>query len=161
MDGLLIVMGDTNTYDGSLSPIAIDRVLGAFKFLRNNPSFHVLCTGGFGSHFNTSEYPHAQYLQRFLLEEGIEQHRFVEFSLGENSIEDVQLCKRIIQRYEPDMVAVITSDFQIERISLTFQKFCDYQYFIFLEVKSNMYEEDMERLLRIEQQVLNRIRMMP
>jgi DUF218 domain len=161
MDGLLIIIADTNTYEGCLSPIAIDRLLGASKFLKNNPTFHVLCTGGFGSHFNTSEYPHAQYLQSFLVEESIPHHRFVEFSLGENIIEDVQLCQRIINRYEPDMVAVITSDFQVERIRFTFQKYCNYQYFFFLEVKSNLYEEEMERLFRLEQQALNRLRFLP
>jgi len=161
MNGLLIIMADANTYDGNLSPIAIDRVLGASKFLKNNPEFYVLCTGGFGSHFNTSEYPHAQYLQNFLLEEGIAHDRFIEFSLGETAIEDIQLCHRIINRYEPDMVAVITSDYQVERIRFTFQKYADYQFLFFLEVKSNLYEEEMERLVRLEQQALNRLRMLP
>ncbi|MEA5256757.1 YdcF family protein [Arcicella aquatica] len=161
MNGLLIIMADANTYDGNLSPIAIDRVLGASKFLKNNPEFYVLCTGGFGSHFNTSEYPHAQHLQNFLLEEGIAHDRFIEFSLGETAIEDIQLCHRIINRYEPDMVAVITSDYQVERIRFTFQKYSDYQFFFFLEVKSNLYEEEMERLVRLEQQALNRLRFLP
>lgn len=161
MNGLIIVMADSNTFDGNLSPIAIDRALGTLKFLKNNPDFQVLCTGGFGSHFNTSEYPHAQYLQNFLLEEGINHNRFVEFALGENTLEDIQLCDKIISRYEPDIIAVITSDFQLERIRFIFQKYSNYQYFVFLEVRTNLYEEEMERLVRLEQQALNRLRFLP
>jgi uncharacterized SAM-binding protein YcdF (DUF218 family) len=160
MNGLLIILGANNTHDGQLAPMAIDRAIGAFRFLENNPDFYVLCTGGFGSHFNTSDYPHAQYLQNFLLEKGINHQRFVEFALSETMIDDAQLSKKIIERYQPDMVAVISSDFQIERARLTFQLYCDYPYTLFLEVPSNLYEEEMERLIRQEQQALNRLRMM-
>ncbi|MFC0184222.1 YdcF family protein [Pseudarcicella hirudinis] len=123
MTGLLILLGATNSHDGQLSPMAIDRLICAYHFLKNNPEFSILCTGGFGNHFNTSDYPHAQYLQHFLLEREIDPRRFTEFALSENTIEDAQLSRQIISRYNPAMVAVLSSDFTSKEPDLLFRSF--------------------------------------
>lgn len=160
MTGLLILLGATNSHDGQLSPMAIDRLICAYHFLKNNPEFSILCTRGFGNHFNTSDYPHAQYLQHFLLEREIDPRRFTEFALSENTIEDAQLSRQIISRYNPAMVAVLSSDFHLERARLTFQKFCPFSNMFFIEAKSSLFEEDLARLVRQEQEALQRLMFM-
>ncbi|WP_044172984.1 YdcF family protein [Flectobacillus major] len=160
MNGILIICGANNTHDGELTHIAFDRLLTALNFLKYNPDFKILCTGGFGNHFNTSDYPHAQYLQNFLLENGIPHEQFLEFILSENTIEDAQLCKRVLERHNPEVAVVISSDYHLERVRLSFLKFCGYPSTVFLAAKSSLFEDELERLIRQEQQAVNRLRMM-
>lgn len=160
MNKLLIICAASNTSDGELSHIALDRLLTTLQFLKNNPSFHILCTGGFGEAFNTSDYAHAQLMQNFLLEHGIAHENFVEFVLGENLLEDIQLTRRVLSRYSPEVVAVITSDYQMERVRLSFELYCSYPNMIFIEAKSSIFEDELERLKRQEAQGVNRLKMM-
>ncbi|PAC26348.1 YdcF family protein [Flectobacillus sp. BAB-3569] len=160
MNKLLIICAASNTSDGELSHIALDRLLTALQFLKNNPSFNILCTGGFGEAFNTSDYAHAQLMQNFLLEHGIAHESFVEFVLGENLLEDIQLTRRVLSRYSPEAVVVITSDYQMERVRLSFELYCSYPNMIFIEAKSSIFEDELERLKRQESQGVNRLRMM-
>ncbi|MBB1303829.1 hypothetical protein H5183_21260 [Pseudoalteromonas sp. SR44-8] len=50
----LIVLGGPNNNDGSLSVIAKSRCQRAYQIYQANHSVKVLCTGGFGAHFNTT-----------------------------------------------------------------------------------------------------------
>lgn len=160
MNGILIICAASNTPDGELSHQALDRLLAACQFLKNNPSFQILCSGGFGEHFNRSDYPHAQLMQNFLLEQGVSYESFIEFVQGESLLEDIQLTKRLLSKYLPDVVVVISSDYQIERVRLSFELYCQYPGIIFIEAKSSIFEEELERLKRQEAQGINRLRIM-
>jgi uncharacterized SAM-binding protein YcdF (DUF218 family) len=75
-------------------------------------------------------------------------------------LEDIQLTRRVLSRYSPEAVVVITSDYQMERVRLSFELYCSYPNMIFIEAKSSIFEDELERLKRQESQGVNRLRMM-
>ena len=67
---VIVVLGSPNFPDGTLGPIALDRLQVCLSIF--NPKKHkILCTGGFGAHFNTSPVAHANYLKDFLILKGV------------------------------------------------------------------------------------------
>ncbi|ULT24474.1 YdcF family protein [Sphingobacterium sp. E70] len=74
MNNIIIVLGAPNDARGNLSQIAQDRLNCAYNLYQANGSFRIVCTGGFGAHFNPTEKPHYFYAQKFLIEKGIPDH---------------------------------------------------------------------------------------
>jgi hypothetical protein len=66
---VLVILGPPNSPNGNLSSIAKNRLDLCFQiFLKDDL---ILCTGGWGKHFNTSINPHAYYAKEYLLKKGI------------------------------------------------------------------------------------------
>ena len=76
-----------------------------------------LCTGGYGQHFNTTNRPHAYYAKQALIKKGVREEDFLPFILSTNTYEDFKISKEIIEKELPDMLIVITSDFQSEELN--------------------------------------------
>ena len=66
---VFIVLGSPNSSTGVLSKISKSRLNYCVSHFKNDNL--VLCTGGWGPHFNTSEQPHASYEKKYLIENDI------------------------------------------------------------------------------------------
>lgn len=118
MKKILIVLGSLNSSDGVLSSLAVDRLnycLSVFK-----PEEHlILCTGGFGAHFNVSDKPHAYYTTEYLVNEGVNRESIMKIALSSNTVDDAVKVKEILgdANYQ---VEIITSDYHLERVKIIF-----------------------------------------
>ena len=115
---VLIVLGAPNSPSGKLSKISKSRLdCCANQFSLGNL---VLCTGGWGKHFNTSKEAHAIYAKRYLLKKGVLEESFLDIALSENTVDDAVKIRAIISGLENTKLTVITSDYHLERVKLIF-----------------------------------------
>ena len=118
---ILIVLGAPNSPEGLLSPIAISRLDTCFSIYQQEGA-HILLTGGYGPHFNTTDKPHAWYARQYLKGKGIPSHQILDSVESRNTVEDATLSKPLITTLQPALVTIITSDFHLHRAGLIF---CD------------------------------------
>lgn len=88
MKQIVLTLGAPNDEQGNLSPMAVDRLECTLGLYLHNNDVKILCTGGFGESFNTTNHPHAYYSKRFLIERGVKESDFLEFALTTNTVED-------------------------------------------------------------------------
>lgn len=117
---VIVVLGSPNSSDAVLSAIARSRLDYCAAIYAEGIS--VLCTGGWGDHFNTATEAHAVYAKRYLMEKGVAESAFLDFALSSNSVDDAVKVKAIISEMESVKLTVITSAFHLERARLIFQK---------------------------------------
>ena len=118
---VLIVLGSPNSAQGVLGAIAIDRLDVCYKLFDWKKNL-ILCTGGFGDHFNPTNKPHATYAIEYLLCLGIEKHYFMDIALSSNTVEDAVKAKQVLSHSDSHYsVKIITSDFHLERVKLVFE----------------------------------------
>jgi uncharacterized SAM-binding protein YcdF (DUF218 family) len=120
--GVIIVLGSPNDSQGNLYSVGLERCEGAWQFYCTHPHWKLLLTGGFGAHFNTTDRPHAVYLQRRLRELGVPEEAFLPWAESRNTLEDASLSKPIVQATGARRAAVVTSDYHLERARLVFQR---------------------------------------
>ena len=117
---VLIVLGSPNHPDGELSEIAKSRLDFAAKHFVEGD--RILCTGGWGDHFNCAPQAHADYAKGYLLKKGIPEQAFLENALSANTVEDAVKSKIILSELNRPLLTVITSDFHMERVQLIFNE---------------------------------------
>ncbi|WP_349286233.1 hypothetical protein [Pseudoalteromonas sp. BZB3] len=66
MSKAIILLGGPNNAQGELSEIVKSRCQTTFQYHLNYPELKILCTGGFGAHFNVTEHAHADYIIAYL-----------------------------------------------------------------------------------------------
>ena len=116
---VIVVLGSPNFPDGTLGPIALDRLQGCLSIF--NPQKHkILCTGGFGTHFNTSPIAHANYLKDFLIQKGVPSTAFLPLALSSNTVEDAVMSKSILIKTEFKDLVIITSEYHVARVKFIF-----------------------------------------
>jgi vancomycin permeability regulator SanA len=117
---VLVILGSPNSPEGELSDIAKSRLdHGAQLYAAGKL---ILCTGGWGNHFNTSAHAHAVYAKEYLLAKGIPESAFLEFALFGNTVEDASKPKAILAKLDNPIITVITTDFHLERVQLIFNE---------------------------------------
>ncbi len=119
---IIIVLGSPNDAEGNLYSTALGRCEQAMAFWRDNPDCHILLTGGYGDHFNTTTKPHAQYLQDHMIAHGIPREQILEFAESRNTLEDAALAKPIVMSHGAGAVVAITSDFHVPRARFIFTR---------------------------------------
>ena len=116
---VIVVLGSPNFPDGTLGPIALDRLQGCLSIF--NPQKHkILCTGGFGTHFNTSPIAHANYLKDFLIQKGVPSTAFLPLALSSNTVEDAVMSKSILKEVEYKNLIILTSEYHLARVKFIF-----------------------------------------
>jgi hypothetical protein len=116
---VIVVLGSPNFPDGTLGPIALDRLLGCLGIF--DPTKHkILCTGGFGAHFNTSPVAHANYLKDFLIQKGVPSTAFLPLALSSNTVEDAVMSKSILKEVEYKNLLILTSEYHLARVKFIF-----------------------------------------
>ena len=122
MSQLIIVLGSPNDSEGNLYGVGLERCERAFRLWREDESRRFLLTGGFGEHFNTSDRPHAEYLQRRLVALGVPETSFLPFALSLNTLEDASMSKPITVESGARSGIVVTSDYHLERARFVFER---------------------------------------
>lgn len=157
MTKLLIVLGSPNDPLGNLSTIAEDRLNCAFNFFSANNDFKIVCTGGFGQHFNTTDKPHYHYAKNYLIERGIPSDAFLNCVASSNTIEDFQLTKDLVLAMQPDMLVIITSDFHMTRAKILFDRIIHYPGVVFIPAISSLSEAQLLPLLEHESRAVKKL----
>jgi len=157
MEGLIIILGNTNSKKGKLSSIAKERLDLGYKTFLKKKTYKILLTGGFGDHFNKAKSPHAHYAKQYLIKKGLPRSCFVKFAMSSNTVEDALFSEELIERYEPDKLIVITSDFHKARVKFIFNYFIDKK-ITFLTSKTNTSENKLRKLKTHEKHALKILR---
>ena len=122
MNGLIIILGSPNDDKGNLSTIALERCSRAIKEYQAHKSYKILITGGFGEHFNRTDKPHAFYIKKHLVSENIPAKAIIEFVESANTVEDVRMSKFVINKYNPENIIIVTSDYHHDRVKWLFER---------------------------------------
>ncbi|MCF7792004.1 MAG: YdcF family protein [Victivallales bacterium] len=122
MNGMIVILGSPNDDNGNLSSIAMERCNKAIEEYKLHKDYKILLTGGYGEHFNRTSKPHAYYTKKYLISENIPEEKILEFAESSNTIADVKLSKQIIEKYNPEIIVVVTSDFHHDRVKWLFEK---------------------------------------
>lgn len=113
---LAFILGAPNGTDGTLSSISLRRIEAGLERQRNDNCLVLLATGGFGSHFNSTDTPHRELVYRHLEAAGAKIDR-AETSdlLSSNTVEDIALIVAFTKARGIDDYCIITSRFHVAR----------------------------------------------
>ena len=151
-------MGSPNSAEGKLGDIAVDRLNYCYEIFDPKKNL-ILCTGGFGAHFNTADQPHAHFAIEYLMNRGIDKEYFMEIALSSNSVQDAVKAKQVLLYSGSDyLVKVITSDFHLERVKIIFDQILTGFTKEYLGVIHQMPTEEKERLIQHEKRAIDEIR---
>lgn len=147
MTNVILILGAPNDQEGNLGQIAKDRLDCAFDIYQANENSLILCTGGFGSHFNTSANPHAYYAKKYLIGKGVAKEFFLESPLSSNTVDDFRMTKSMILKINPTVLFVITSDFHIKRAKILHNIIISFPRVAFIPAKSSFSDQELETLI--------------
>ncbi|MGW9684581.1 YdcF family protein [Flagellimonas sp. 2504JD1-5] len=154
MKKILIVLGSPNSETGELSAISKSRLDCCLDLFKKKSL--VLCTGGWGPHFNTAEHPHAYYAKKYLLQKGLPESAFLDFALSENTVDDAVKAKAILAKIKEEVsLTIITSGYHLERVRLIFNEILDGFALTFMGVPCTLDKEDYDTLLAHEKKAIS------
>lgn len=156
MNGIIIILGSPNDERGNLSDIAISRLERGMQEYRKREGYKILCTGGFGEHFNTTDRPHAEYSINYLLQSGIGETDILEIAESQNTAEDAVLAKPIIEKHGAKSLIIVSSDFHMKRVKHIFKKVFKEFDLIFCGAQSNLDEQRQKALKNHEERELKK-----
>lgn len=145
---VLIVLGSLNSPTGELSDISKSRLNYCAKIHQKGNL--VICTGGWGDHFNTSTNSHASYAKKHLIEKGVLESDFLEFALSGHTVDDAVKVKPILAALDNIKLTIITSDYHLNRVKLIFNEILEGYHMDFVGVESNMPQEEFEAAVQHE-----------
>lgn len=152
---VFIVLGSPNSPSGALGDIAISRLDYCINHYQEDNL--VICTGGWGPHFNTSVKSHAFFAKKYLIENGIPESAFLEFALSSNTVDDAVKLKPIVQKLEHPNLTIITSDYHLNRVKLIFNEILEKHVINYVGVKSNFHKNDFDKLVEHEKKAIQTI----
>ena len=153
---VIVVLGSPNFPDGTLGPIALDRLQGCLSIF--NPQKHkILCTGGFGTHFNTSPIAHANYLKDFLIQKGVPSTAFLPLALSSNTVEDAVMSKSILIKTEFKDLVIMTSEYHVARVKFIFTEILKDFNLNFNAVTHHSIDDVLEPLIQHEKMAMDQL----
>src|SRR5690606_10540160 len=152
---VLVILGSPNSPSGKLSDISLSRLNYCVNHYQTGNL--ILCTGGWGAHFNTSEHAHASLAQHYLIENGIPEVAFLDFALSGNTVEDAVKAKEILSKLENIQLTIITSDYHVNRVKLIFNEILKNYSMDVIGVESNLDKEVYDALEKHETKAVNAI----
>lgn len=152
---ILIVLGSPNSSKGELSEISLSRLDHCKKLYSGTEK--ILCTGGWGPQFNTSEHPHASYAQAYLKEQKIPEEVFLPMALSRHTVDDAVKIKEIISGMEDIQLTIITSDYHVDRVRLIFQEILADYSLSFVGATADLSPEQRKQLAEHEQKAIQAI----
>ena len=157
MNTIVLILGAPNDAMGNLSQIAKDRLDHACNFYQANPDVRLVCTGGFGAHFNNTERPHYFYSRKYLIDKGVPDTAILDGPLSTNTIEDFKLSKELISQLNPDILVVITSDFHMQRAGILYRRFSDRAKVLFMPAPSSLSKAELIPLVEHETRAVKKL----
>ena len=158
MNGIIIILGSPNDEQGNLSEMATGRLEQGLAEYRNHDGYKILCTGGFGKHFNTTDRPHAEYAIRCLQQKGIPEKDLLEIAQSRNTVEDAFLSKPIIDKYGVRSLIVVSSDFHMLRVEHIFRQIFEGYDLTFSGAETSFSTERFRALRNHEKSELEKLR---
>lgn len=152
---ILVVLGAPNSPTGALSTISKCRLDCCKKLFF--PGRKVICTGGWGDHFNISSNPHAHYAKAYLIEQGLTEKDFLVNALSKNTVDDAVKVKAIVSGMKDLKLIVITSDYHLERVQLIFHEILDNFELEFIGVECHLDKDTHRILIEHEQEAIKAI----
>lgn len=152
---VLIVLGSANSPSGVLSDLSLSRLDYCLTQYRNGVK--ILCTGGWGPNFNVSTESHASYAKKYLINEGVQKIDLLNSALSKNTVDDAVKIKPIVSNLSNVKLAVITSDYHLERVTLIFKEILKNYEITFVGVESNLDKEKLDSLLMHEKAAIESI----
>lgn len=156
MQHILVVLGSPNSHAGELGILAKSRLDLCLEIYKEG--MLIICTGGWGERFNTTEIAHAVHARNYLLQKGIPKYAFLPEALSGNSVDDAVKTKKVIAGMTDISLTIITSDFHVERVRLIFGKVLQNYFCDFIGAKANLSTETLNNHIRHEQQAIAAIR---
>ena len=118
----------------------------------------ILCTGGFGRHFNTTISPHGKYAQDYLESSGVLAESFLEIALSSFTLEDATLSQPILEANSIKNVVLVTSDYHMKRAKLVFSHILPNIKIECSEAVTSASDDELKRLTRHESIAIERDR---
>lgn len=156
MKNIVVVLGSPNSNQGELGQIAMDRLNFCLKKFNPNTDL-IVCTGGYGKHFNNTNQPHASYAIKYLMSYGIGETYFMNMVLSSNTVEDAVKIKEILPT-DINSVKIITSDYHLERVKIIFDEILINTKKEFFGVKHILLSSENQRLLEHEKKAIAAIK---
>ncbi len=153
---ILVVLGSPNSSKGELSITAIERLNTCFHLFTKNDL--ILCTGGWGEHFNTCKNSHAYFAKEYLLKKGVSNSVFLPFALSNNTVEDAVKTKEIITDKRGYNITIITSNYHLERVQLIFNEILKKVSINYIGVKNMMAKKDLDKAIKHEKNAIIKIK---
>jgi len=153
---VIVVLGSPNFPDGTLGPIALDRLQGCLSIF-NSQKHKILCTGGFGAHFNTSPVAHANYLKDFLILKGVPSTAFLPLALSSNTVEDAVMSKSILMKTVFKDLIIITSEYHVARVEFIFTEILKDFNLNFKAVAHHSIDDVLEPLIQHEKVAMDKL----
>lgn len=157
-DGVIVVLGSPNDAQGQLLSIALERCSQALAEFKENPTYAVLPTGGWGPHFNTTDKAHGFYVRQELAGRGIPGSAFLPCTESSNTIEDASLSRPILDSYPGAELIVVTSDFHAARALFLFEREFPERRITISESVTNLPPDALVRLQAHEQKALEKLK---
>ena len=151
---ILVVLGSPNYPTGELSGIAKSR-LDYCKSIFTTEKL-ILLTGGWGKHFNITDFAHAAYAKDYLINKGIKESYFLEIALSKNTVDDAVKIKPIISKLEKIKLTIITSEYHLESVKLIFNEILRENHLEFVGVE-NCLKKDENYLINHEKKAIDLI----
>ncbi len=149
---ILIVLGSPNSPTGKLSDISTSRLDYCANIYQKGNL--ILCTGGWGDHFNTSTNSHASYAKQYLIEKGLSENAFLDSALSGHTVDDAVKVKPILAKLENIKLIIITSDYHLNRVKLIFNEILKDFKMDFVGVESNLGQEEYETAVNHENKAI-------
>lgn len=122
----ITILGAPNDAQGDLSVQSLDRISKALAVLDEcSPGTgRLILTGGFGGHFNATEYPHTHYVRAALMARGVPPDVIVAELPSTNTYEDVSMLHAYLKEsgLTDGKHCVVTSNFHAERVELLIRR---------------------------------------
>ena len=157
--GIIIVLGSPNDDNGRLLSMALERCSQALVEHRENPDYAILPTGGWGSHFNTTDKPHAHYIKQALKAQGIPDSAFLPGVESSNTIEDAALARPVLEIYSEAEIIVVTSDFHAARARYLFEREYPGRHIRMSASTTHLAPDELLKLKDHEQEAMKRLKM--
>ena len=116
------MLGSQNDARGRLSTMGLSRVSKALEVFHKQPNYKLLLTGHFGWNFNRTKTPHSEYMKRYFIKHGVPAKGILPAATSTNTIEDLVIAKKIIDKHKLKNIILITSSFHMPRARLITQK---------------------------------------
>jgi len=158
MNGIIIILGSPNDERGNLSDIGISRLDRGLQEYRKRKGYKILCTGGFGEHFNTTERPHAEYGVNYLLQSGLAEIDVLEIAESRNTAEDALLAMPIVEKHEVKSLIIVSSDFHMKRVKYIFKRVFRGFNLKFYGAQTNFTDQQYRALKNHEERELKKIK---
>jgi hypothetical protein len=142
---VIVILGSPNSSKGRLSKIAIGRAKKCVEIF--DPATDIiLCTGGFGLHFNISPKPHADYLKRYLIKQGMSKNHFLRFANSSNTVQDATKVREILLENTVKKITIITTEYHRKRVELIFNEILKEFDKTYLAVPNNMAKKSLKKI---------------